>query len=169
MMIRKLILLGDIGVGKTSIARRSAFDKFGDIYKATLGVDLYRYEVTPPPPPGTPFHFLIWDTDGSHSENIFRQYYARQAQAAMIVGDVSRPASIESMLRLSARYAEEVPGRFFAHVLNKVDLTGDEPPSELVKRLEATKIPLYWVSAKTGRNVPAAFERSAIEIIRLEG
>ena len=169
MIIKKLILLGEIGVGKTSIARRLAFDKFGDIYKATLGADLYRYEVTPPPLAGTPFHFLIWDTDGSHGEDIFRLYYARQAEAAMIVGDVTRPVTIDAMLRLGDRFAREVPGRFFAHVLNKVDLTGEEPPPELVKRLEATKVPLYWTSAKTGRNVVDACRKSAAEIIKLEG
>ena len=169
MIIKKLILIGEIGVGKTSIARRLAFDRFGDIYKATLGADLYRYEVVPPPVADTPFHFLIWDTDGSHGEDIFRLYYARQAQAAMIVGDATRPVTIEAMLRLSQRFAREVPGRFFAHVLNKVDLTGDEPPPELVKQLEATKVPLYWTSAKTGRNVADACWKSAVEIIKLEG
>lgn len=169
MIIKKIILIGEIGVGKTSIARRMAFDKFGDIYKATIGVDVYRYECEPSPVAGTPFHFLIWDTDGSHGENIFRQYYARQAQAAMIVGDVTRPASIDAMMRLAARYEAEVPGRYCAYVLNKVDLTGDEPPPELVKRFAATKIPLYWVSARSGHNLPAAFAKSAVEIIRLEG
>ena len=169
MIIKKLLLFGEIGVGKTSIARRLAFDKFGEVYKATMGVDLYRYEVVPPPVADTPFHFLIWDTDGSHGENIFRQFYARQAQAAMVIGDVTRPATIEAMIRLGKRYAEEVPGQFYAHVLNKVDLTGDEPAADLVKRLEATKVPLYWMSARTGRNVPAAFQQAAVEIIKLEG
>ncbi len=64
MIIRKIMLLGEIGVGKTSIARRLVFGKFGDVYKATIGVDLYRYEVVPSPA-DEPFHFLVWDTDGS--------------------------------------------------------------------------------------------------------
>jgi Ras-related protein Rab-5C len=169
MIIRKVILLGEIGVGKTSIARRLAFGTFGDVYKATIGADIYRYEVVPPPIAGTPFQFLVWDTDGSHGESIFRLFYARQAQAAMIVGDATRPSSIESMVRLGQRFSDEVPGRFFAHVINKLDLTGDQVPAALARRLEASKVPIYSTSAKTGRSVSEAFAEAAGEIVKLEG
>lgn len=167
MMIRKIMLLGEIGVGKTSIARRLAFDKFGDVYKATIGVDLYRYEVTPPPG-GVEFQFLVWDTDGSYGEAIFRQFYARQAQAAMIVADVSRPSTIDSMLRLGELFADTLPGRYFAHVLNKLDLVDNEPAADLTARLVATKVPLFTTSAKTGRDVQDAFHLAAAAIIKLE-
>ena len=48
-MILKILLLGEIGVGKTSIARRLVFNSFGDSYKATIGVDIYTYDGVPPP------------------------------------------------------------------------------------------------------------------------
>ena len=86
MMSRKILLLGEMGVGKTSIARRLKFNTFGDRYKATIGADIYAYDVLPAPL-GIEFEFLIWDTDGSYGEGVFRQYYAQQAEAAMIVAD----------------------------------------------------------------------------------
>ncbi|MCB1484942.1 MAG: hypothetical protein KDJ17_08635, partial [Hyphomicrobiaceae bacterium] len=44
MSARKVMLLGEIGVGKSSLARRLVFDKFEFDYKPTIGVDIYRYE-----------------------------------------------------------------------------------------------------------------------------
>ncbi len=54
MSARKVMLLGEIGVGKSSLARRLVFDKFEFDYKPTIGVDIYRYDVpagrrAPPP------------------------------------------------------------------------------------------------------------------------
>src|SRR5262249_33245211 len=109
MIIKKILMLGEIGVGKTSISRRLLFSTFGDSCKATIGVDIYTYDVKPDPE-GLQFKFLIWDTDGSHGDGIFRQYFARQAQAAMIVSDVTRPSSVESMLQLGRQYADIMPG-----------------------------------------------------------
>lgn len=167
MMIRKIMLLGEIGVGKTSIARRLVFDKFGDIYKATIGADILRYQVEPPPQ-GIPFQFLIWDTDGSHGEAIFRQFHAQNAEAAMIVSDVMRPSTFDTMLAIGAMFAEVRPGRYFAHVLNKLDLTGGEPPPDMKGRLAAAKVPWFGTSAKTGSEVRTAFHSAANAIIKLE-
>jgi small GTP-binding protein len=167
MMVRKILMLGEIGVGKTSLSRRLAFGTFGEGYKATLGADIYTYDVDPPPG-GAGFRFLIWDTDGSYGESIFRQYYARQAQAAMIVGDITRPSTVETMLGLGRLYADIMPGRFFAHVLNKIDLAEDPAMVHTLERVKATKVPLYRTSALSGENVAGAFHRAALEIIDLE-
>ncbi len=167
MMVRKILMLGEIGVGKTSLSRRLAFGTFGESYKATLGADIYTYDVEPAPN-GAQFRFLIWDTDGSHGESIFRQYYARQAQAAMIIADVTRPSTVETMLQLGRLYADIMPGRFFAHVLNKVDLAEAPAVAETLDRIAATKVPLYRTSALSGQNVAGAFHQAAVEIIELE-
>lgn len=167
MMVKKILMLGEIGVGKTSISRRLAFGTFGENYKATIGVDIYSYDVKPDPE-GMAFKFLVWDTDGSHGESIFRQYYARQAQAAMIVCDVTRPSTLETMLQLGRLYADVMPGRYFAFVLNKVDLVEDPATTQSLEKLRSSKIPLFRTSAMSGENVTAAFHKAAVEIIKLE-
>ena len=167
MKTRKILLLGEVDVGKTSIARRLKFNSFGDSYKATIGADIYAYDVVPPPE-GTPFKFLIWDTDGSYGAGIFRQYYAQQAQAAMIVADVSRPSTIDTMVELGRLCADVIPGRYFAHVLNKMDLLEETAAEDLIGRLKATKVPLYLTSALSGIGVAAAFATAATEIVKLE-
>ncbi len=167
MIVRKILLLGEIGVGKTSMARRLVFGTFGDSYKATIGVDIYTYDVAPPPN-GTPFKFLVWDTDGSYGETVFRQYFARQAQAAMIVSDITRPTTVETMLRLGKLFADVAPGRFFGHVLNKTDLVDANAADDLAARIAETKVPLYRTSALSGDNVAGAFSTAALEIMKLE-
>ena len=168
MMVRKILMLGEIGVGKTSIARRLAFNSFGDNYKATISVDVYTYEVKPAPK-DKPFTFYVWDTDGSYGENIFRQYYARQAQAAMIVGDITRPSTVEAMLKLSRLYEDVMPGRYFAHVLNKIDCPVDPSLVDTIDTIQRMKVPLFRTSALTGDNVSGAFFDAACSIIDLEG
>ncbi|MGI9409070.1 MAG: hypothetical protein ACR2OV_03275, partial [Hyphomicrobiaceae bacterium] len=39
------MLLGDMGVGKTSIARRLAFGTFGGEYQSTIGVEILTYDI----------------------------------------------------------------------------------------------------------------------------
>ena len=82
MKMAKLLLLGDIGVGKTSLARRLVLDDFNGLYKATIGTDLYRYDVVPSPI-NTPFQFIIWDTDGNFGDTIFEHVYAKRSDAAL--------------------------------------------------------------------------------------
>ena len=76
MIIRKVMLLGDMAVGKTSIANRLAFDRFETSYKSTIGFDLYRYDVILPQS-GEQFQFLIWDTDGNVSQVYAYRFFNR--------------------------------------------------------------------------------------------
>ena len=69
MAAHKVMLLGEIGVGKSSLARRLVFDKFSRDYKPTIGVEVYRYDV--PADPASPATSLIlWDTDGNFGDAI---------------------------------------------------------------------------------------------------
>lgn len=162
---KKIMLLGDIGVGKTSIARRLAFRVFDEDYKATIGTDLYHYDVVPSPA-AEPFQFIVWDTDGSYGEEMFRHVYVREAHAAMIVADATRPQTIAAMTRLGELFADALPGRFCGFVLNKSDLVAPGQPPELPPKLKGLAGRLIYTSARTGENVAEAFERAARAIVR---
>jgi small GTP-binding protein len=171
MSARKVMLLGEIGVGKSSLARRLVFDKFSREYKPTIGVEVYRYDV-PAAALGEPMSLILWDTDGNFGDAIFRHVYIKQAAAAVIVGDQSRPDTIDSMLRLARGFAEVLPGRAIHFVLNKDDLvdaaTGTVAEGRLTspQSAELGPIPSIKTSAMSGAQVEQAFIATAKAILR---
>lgn len=168
MRIAKILLLGEIGVGKTSIARRLAFDQFDGQYKATIGTDIYRYEVKPSPVEG-PFHFVVWDTDGNFGDMIFRHVYARQADAAIIIGDVNRASTLDAVARLGDGFIEAFPGRPVIYIVNKLDLLQPGQTAQLPASLAHCEVPIVLTSAKTGHHVKDAFHQAAAIIARRGG
>ena len=139
MIVKKILMLGEIGVGKTSISRRLVVRH---VRRQLQGDDRRRHLLLRRASrirKASPFKFLVWDTDGSYGESIFRQYYARQAQAAMIVADVTRPSTVETMLQLGRLYQEVMPGRYFAHVLNKTDLSEDPAVAAVDRKAEVVE------------------------------
>lgn len=164
MTARKVMLLGEIGVGKSSLVRRLVFDRFENDYKPTLGVDVYRYDV--PAQPGTPaLTLIVWDTDGNFGDAIFRHVYMKEASAAFIVGDVTRKATLETMLSLSRGFHEAFPGRYEALIVNKIDLLDAADP-QLPTQLAIDQPGVFHTSAMTGENVQRAFHEAAAAIMR---
>lgn len=165
MTPRKIMLLGEIGVGKSSIARRLVFDAFEETYKPTLGVDIYTYEI-PTGSAGEPAaKFIIWDTDGNFGDSILSLVYIRQAAGALIVGDVTRPATLHAMAELADRFLDAMPGRYCAYLVNKCDMAGF---TDLPAHIAQSSIPAIRTSAKTGENIQHAF-LAAADAIRRRG
>lgn len=163
----KIMLLGEIGVGKSSIARRLVFDQFETQYKPTLGVDVYTYEmVSEPGSSAENVRFIIWDTDGNFGESIMSLIYIKKAAAAFVVGDLTRRGTLETMVRTGNSFLEAMPGRFCGFLLNKADMP--DAAMGLPPELEQSSIPAIRTSAKTGENVRGAFV-SAVEAVLRRG
>src|SRR5512147_1169105 len=90
-------------------------------YKPTIGVDVYRYEI-PPTATRPAMALIVWDTDGNFGDSIFRHVYMREASAAVIGGDLSRPRTLETQAALAEGFRDALPGRALSLVLNKLDL-----------------------------------------------
>lgn len=165
MSARKIMLLGEIGVGKSSLARRLVFDKFDFDYKPTIGVDIYRYEV-PASATRAAMSLIIWDTDGNFGDAIFRHIYMKEAAGALIIGDLARPPTLDSMVKLGTGFREAFPGRHTQFIVNKTDLVPDADLAPLPSGLTMSGAPLIRTSAKTGNNVAHAFIDAADVIAR---
>lgn len=165
MSARKVMLLGEIGVGKSSLARRLVFDKFEFDYKPTIGVDIYRYEVAATPARAA-LTLIIWDTDGNFGDAIFRHIYMKEAAGALIVGDMNRAQTLETMVKLGDGFREAFPGRHTSFIVNKSDLTDDPDGMPLPPALAQPGRTLIRTSAKTGSNVVKAFVDTADIIAR---
>lgn len=157
----KVMLLGQIGVGKSSIAQRLVFDRFESSYKPTIGVDVYSYEVEAD---NHTIPMIVWDSDGNLGDAMFRHVYLKEASAALVVGDISRHDTIEAMPAIAAAFRERLPGRSVAFLVNKMDLSGDATllDSDLAREGE----PVFRTSALTGDNVKRAFAETAKAIVR---
>ena len=160
--VYKVMLLGDIGVGKTSLVRRLVFDRFEHDYKATIGVDVYTHDFRFETPGGeVPARELIWDIDGDFGESIFKQIYIKGASAALVIGDCSRKATLASAITLAQAFQEEFPGRPVLLVANKTDLVCDDDRARLVSPLKVLGLPVLETSAKTGMHVRYSFKALA--------
>jgi small GTP-binding protein len=159
------MILGAVGVGKTSLSHRLAFDKFEGNYKATIGVDVYNTLVEiEGDTTGAAMQFVLWDTDGDFGMNTFANTYLRGASAAVIVADATRLATIPHLRKLVLGFKETLPGRPCAALLNKVDLL-ENPP---LISLEDYGSPDFAAStsALTGDGVRPTFARLAAVILR---
>ena len=165
MTARKVMLLGEIGVGKSSTVQRLVFDRFDFDYKPTIGVDVYRYDI-PDVPGRERSSLIVWDTDGNFGDTIFKHVYMKEASAAMIIGDLSRPQTLETMVKLAEGFADALPGRHITLLLNKIDLVASASAVEMPEGFARLKIAPVMTSAKTGHNVQECFVRAAEAINR---
>ncbi|WP_420642155.1 Rab family GTPase [Candidatus Leptofilum sp.] len=157
---KKICLLGDFSVGKTSLIRRYVEERFDESYLSTIGVHMSRKRLE------RADHFLdffIWDLIGGEDFTKIGQNYLLGAAGALIVCDLTRPDSVPKL----AYYAEQMRAVNETAVLifigNKVDLTIDRAVTDHHLRLALATLAdsFLLTSAKTGENVNEAFTQLA--------
>uniref|UniRef100_A0A8D2KXR9 RAB36, member RAS oncogene family n=1 Tax=Varanus komodoensis TaxID=61221 RepID=A0A8D2KXR9_VARKO len=81
LKISKVVVVGDLCVGKTSLINRFCKDVFNRDYKATIGVDfeIERFEVA-----GVPYSLQIWDTAGQEKFKCIASAYYRGAEGKVM-------------------------------------------------------------------------------------
>lgn len=157
----KLILFGNMGVGKTSLIERFVNDKFEEDYQSTMGYNVYEKRVIYN---GTVISLMIFDVGGQEKFRRLRHFYARGANAAFIVYDLTDPASFTNVIVWKNdlhEFAGEIP---FIIIGNKLDLNNRQVKKEegltLCSLLGAHAY--YETSAKTGIGVEDAFYQIAV-------
>jgi small GTP-binding protein len=158
----KVVLLGDSGVGKTSIVQyfeRQAFDAALD---STVGASFMSREMTTPH--GT-INLHVWDTAGQERYRSLVPTYARGACTALIVFDLSIAETFQSVQRWLQELRNFGGDSPFVYVVgNKADLVPTVPESEAAGWATGAGLTFFCVSAKTGHGVPQLFQAVADEI-----
>ncbi|KAL8426642.1 hypothetical protein Efla_005899 [Eimeria flavescens] len=153
----KLLLIGDSGVGKSSLLLRFADNKYDEQQLSTIGVDFRVRFLTVE---GVRLKLAIWDTAGQERFRTLTSSYYRGAQGIILVYDVGCRDSFEhcSHWIQEAEKHGTVPGSVKMIVANKVD-TPRVVSTEEGRQLAAQLGTLFVeTSAKTSINVQRAFE-----------
>jgi small GTP-binding protein len=170
---KKIVMLGDSAVGKTSLIRRFVFDKFDDAYISTIGSKVTKKEmVIVKNGKEIELRLMIWDVLGREGYTATHSRTFAGVHGAVLVCDLTRRETLKSLERywipLLFDVVEYVPLVF---ACNKNDLSGEIAfePDDLVavasrynsgfkKELPANLATTFSTSAKTGDNVETAFE-----------
>lgn len=158
----KVMILGAVGVGKTSLVKRLVHDRFEADYKTTIGVDIQTCDVKIDGGAQT-VRLMLWDTDGDFGQRIFETAYIKGASAAIIVADASRPATIEKLKGLIEAFSKHLAGRPVRAVVSKCDLVDSLPDVTGSGLVDAE---ILFASAKSGEGVRDIFISVAADIAR---
>lgn len=163
---KKICLLGDFNVGKTSLVRRFVEGKFDDRYLTTVGVkisrksltvqtDLERHQV----------NLLVWDLEGNTKFKSITPSYLKGASGSIIVADLTRAQTCKNLNQHLKLFYEVNPKGAAIIALNKADLLPPEKLEQLIANYSSRSftriIGIYATSAKTGDNVITMFNQLA--------
>eukprot|EP00118_Oscarella_pearsei_P024599 m.306379 g.306379 ORF g.306379 m.306379 type:complete len:206 (+) comp41200_c0_seq1:127-744(+) len=164
-VLLKVIILGDSGVGKTSLMNQYVNKKFSNQYKATIGADFLTKEVMVDDRLVT---MQIWDTAGQERFQSLGVAFYRGADCCVLVFDVTNVSSFknldswrdEFLIQASPRDPENFP---FVLLGNKVDLDNRAVSQRRAEQWCKSKndLPVFETSAKEAINVEQAFQKVA--------
>jgi small GTP-binding protein len=172
--IKKVCMLGDMAVGKTSLIRRFVVDQFDDRYVQTIGTKVtskeMRIEGSDIAHSGT-VRLMVWDLLGQPGYDTVRTTALLGSEGALVVCDQTRRETLENVPKWVSRYFQVCGDALLILLVNKHDLTegasfSDREVKTVCGRLG---IPYFFTSAKTGENVEEAFTAITDEMLRETG
>jgi len=167
---KKICMLGDFGVGKTSLVRRYVHGEFSPEYQTTLGVNIYKYTDEVPTDAGPiEFRHMLWDIEGGLQRESLLDSYIGGAAGAIVVGDVTRADRLETMRENATRFQQARPGRPVVFAMNKSDLIeSDDRSVEAESMAKDFRGTVQYTSALTGEAVAALFRKLAEQILKIQ-
>ncbi len=156
---RKISLLGDFAVGKTSTVARAVRNTFSSAYLTTVGVKVDSKTVETA---NTQVRLVLWDIAGANAIDQMRSHYLNGSHGLMLVADGTRADTVDTALQLRQQ-AQKALNRELPAVLllNKNDLVSEwEIPTARIEAL-AAQLPVFSTSALDGNGVEAAFSMLA--------
>jgi len=160
----KLVVLGESGVGKTSLLVRYVQNNFSIATKSTIGSDFLSKDIEVD---GKPITMQIWDTAGQERFQGLGTSFYRGADGVVFVFDVTRRNTFEELAGWQKAFliqiGKEGNGDFPMIVLaNKVDAENRQvTKSEVKDWCQKQHIPFFETSAKEAINVDEAFKNIA--------
>mmetsp|Transcript_635 Transcript_635/g.775 ORF Transcript_635/g.775 Transcript_635/m.775 type:complete len:347 (-) Transcript_635:1213-2253(-) len=160
----KILLLGDSGVGKTSLMLRFSDDQFQESLMSTAGVD---FKVRYLEKNNTRTKCQIWDTAGQERFHVITRAYYRGSHGIALVYDAANESSFKQIEYWMENIRKHASSDVSVVLLgNKTDLPNKKITPEQGKEIaEKYNIKFFETSAKTGSNVVDAFETLSEQIV----
>ncbi|XP_069564168.1 ras-related protein Rab-38 [Brachyistius frenatus] len=171
----KVLVIGDLGVGKTSIIKRYVHQVFSQHYRATIGVDFALKVLNWDHK--TLVRLQLWDIAGQERYGNMTRVYYREAVGALVVFDMTRLSTFQAVLKwkgdLDSKVAlsngTPVPAVLLA---NKCDQRSQGLCPKLPKLEKFSQeygfVDWYETSAKDNTNVDAAITCLVKSIMSVE-
>ncbi|MHA1685389.1 MAG: Rab family GTPase [Candidatus Heimdallarchaeaceae archaeon] len=164
----KILLLGDVAVGKTSLCRRYIHNNFNKFEPMTHGGERQTKQLMIN---GNTIDLAIWDIAGARRYSEIRTIYYKGVHGMILVFDVTRRNTFETLPDWLEEFLKNnddgavVP---FVLVGNKIEIRGNytdsvdaeqaEKYAQLLSEWAGFEVPYIEASAKTGENVDKIFD-----------
>lgn len=150
MLAYKIVMVGDFGVGKTSLVKRFVENSFSEEYLSTIGVSISKKSLEDST-------IMLWDIEG-HTEfkPIYKQYLLG-AKGFIVVADINREHTIESIkkhIELCHSVVKDAP---ICIALNKSDID-HKMSNEAIKNLKFISNSIINISKTSAKNGEAVNE-----------
>jgi small GTP-binding protein len=153
LLAYKVILLGDAGVGKTSIVNRRCCNEFSERVPMTVGLSNLATIVQVR---GSPVELKIWDTAGQEKYSALIPMFSRNSDVCILVADASNLESIHHLPKWEAALRNSACSAPIAVAVNKIDLVDDFDPIHATG-FHGRYEKVLFVSAKTGNHINLLF------------
>ncbi|KPI87200.1 putative small Rab GTP binding protein [Leptomonas seymouri] len=161
----KLVLLGESGVGKSSVVQRLMKNNFSDNIVSTVGASFFRFTCSVDE--ATAVHFDIWDTAGQERFKSLASMYYRGAAAAMVVFEINVADTFEKAKFWVCELHANSPETIVILIGNKRDLESERQVSLAEAQQGAAEMNALYMetSARSGEGVQEAFEAVARKLV----
>jgi Ras-related protein Rab-8A len=170
--IYKVCIVGDGGVGKTSMVLRYCENTFKENYIMTIGSNFSTKQIELEAYPNYLIKLQLWDLAGQKHFSFVRPPFYRGATAIVYVFDLTRRSSFQNILDWKAEVEKVIgDGKPYVLVGNKIDLAEQgnrevgEGDGEALKD-EIKAIAYYETSAKQDIEVEPVFKDVTMAILK---
>lgn len=163
----KIIILGDSGVGKTSLMNQYVAKKFDSRYKATIGADFSTKDIVDPQTNDT-VTLQLWDTAGQERFQSLGSAFYRGADACVLVFDITSQESFAHLTSWMEEFAIQAGKKPYVLIGNKSDLDARRQVTGKTAKQWAMDegVEYFETSAKDNNGVEAAFQKIAEQALK---
>jgi len=169
----KFVLLGEMSTGKTCMVLRFVKNEFPDTVDSTIGAAFLVHKMSVD---DRNIKLEIWDTAGQERFKSLAPMYYRGASAAIIVYDITKQTSFQTMRNWVEELKQRAPPNIVLGIAgNKIDLEDQrtvdrETVEKYIKELTddgCKDVVFRECSAKTGQGIKELFEEMCRRLIKM--